>query len=186
MSAFVDLICAKGSLVTALRILLRPGWSLCRRVAIHDLDRHVVVACEDKKPDRIGLVNLPVCALLFERGQPPCSDKSLTDAITSTAIFSSLALAGQRHCGHADERRHHAKRKQLFHVRLLVTRVSRLLTFERSHIDRKAILHIGLEQSLVSFVDFLDRDDFDIGGDVVLPAEIEHLLSFGDAADVRA
>ena len=40
--------------------------------------------------------------------------------------------------------------------------------FERSHIDREAVLHIGLEQSLVGFVDLLDRDDFDIGGDVVL------------------
>ena len=57
---------------------------------------------------------------------------------------------------------------------------------ERSHIDGEAVLHIGLEQSLVGFVDLLDRDDFDIGGDVVLAAEIEHLLSFGDAADVRA
>jgi hypothetical protein len=60
------------------------------------------------------------------------------------------------------------------------------LRFERTHVDRKAVLHIGLEQSIVGFVDLLDRDDFDIGGDVVLRAEIEHLLSFGDAADARA
>jgi hypothetical protein len=60
------------------------------------------------------------------------------------------------------------------------------LRFERSHVDGKAVLHIGLEQSIVGFVDLLDRDDFDLGGDVVLPAEIEHLLSFGDAADARA
>ena len=59
------------------------------------------------------------------------------------------------------------------------------LRFERSHVDGKAVLHIGLEQSIVGFVDLLDRDDFDRGGDVVLPAEIEHLLSFGDAADAR-
>src|SRR5208282_5339162 len=59
-----------------------------------------------------------------------------------------------------------------------------LLRLERSHIDREAVLDIGPEQSLVSFVHLLDRDDFNIGGDVVLPAEIEHLLSFGDAANV--
>jgi predicted permease len=55
----------------------------------------------------------------------------------------------------------------------------RLLGFERSHIDREAVLHIGLEQSLVGFVDLLDRDDFDIGGDVVRAAKIEHLLGLG-------
>src|SRR5882724_6951514 len=58
--------------------------------------------------------------------------------------------------------------------------------FERSHVDRETVLHIGLEQSLVGFVDFLDRNNFDIGGDVMLAAKIEHLLSFGDAADGRA
>ena len=31
----------------------------------------------------------------------------------------------------------------------------RLLSFERSHIDREAVFHIGLEQSLVSLVDLL-------------------------------
>src|SRR5579864_6802431 len=60
------------------------------------------------------------------------------------------------------------------------------LGFERCHVDGEAVLHIRLEQSLVGFVDLLDWDDFDIGGDVVLAAKIEHLLSFGDAADVRA
>ena len=61
-----------------------------------------------------------------------------------------------------------------------------LLRFERSHVDGEAILHIGLEQPLVSFVDLLDRDHFDVGGDVVLAAKIEHLLGFGNAADGRA
>src|SRR5208337_579758 len=63
---------------------------------------------------------------------------------------------------------------------------NRLLRFERSHIDREAVLHIGLEQSFVGFVDLFDRDDFDIGGDVMCAAEIEHLLGLGDAADERA
>src|ERR1700736_1006824 len=57
---------------------------------------------------------------------------------------------------------------------------------ERSHVDREAVLHVRLEQSLVSLVDFLDRNDFDIGRDVMLAAKIEHLLGFGDATDGRA
>ena len=43
-----------------------------------------------------------------------------------------------------------------------------------------------LSSLLVGFVDLLDGDDFDVGGDVVLAAEVEHLLGFGDAADGRA
>jgi len=39
---------------------------------------------------------------------------------------------------------------------------------------------------LVSFVDFLDRDYFNVSGDVMLSAKIEHLLGFRDAADGRA
>src|ERR1017187_10299086 len=60
-----------------------------------------------------------------------------------------------------------------------------LLRSERSHINREAVLHIGLEQSLVGFVDLLDGDDFDIGGDVMCRAKVEHLLGLRDAADVR-
>jgi hypothetical protein len=48
---------------------------------------------------------------------------------------------------------------------------------------REAVLHIGVEQLLVSFVDLLDGDDFDIGGDVVRTAEVQHLLCFRDAAN---
>ena len=43
-----------------------------------------------------------------------------------------------------------------------------------------------LSQPLVGFVDLLDRNDLDVGGDVVLAAEVEHLLGFGEAADERA
>src|SRR5438132_2341189 len=57
-----------------------------------------------------------------------------------------------------------------------------LLRLKRNHIDGEAVLHIGLEQSFVGFVDLPDGDDFDIGSDVVLAAEVEHLLGFGDAA----
>src|SRR5687767_2980182 len=58
-----------------------------------------------------------------------------------------------------------------------------LLRLQRSHVDREAILHIGLRHPLISFIDLLNRDDFHIRRDVVLAREIEHLLSFRDAAD---
>ena len=40
-----------------------------------------------------------------------------------------------------------------------------------------------LSNRLVRFVDLLDGNHFDIGGDVVLAAKIEHLLRLGDSAD---
>ena len=58
-----------------------------------------------------------------------------------------------------------------------------LFRFERSHIDGEAVLHIGLDQSVVGFVDLLDGDEFDIGSDVVRPAKVEHLLGLRDTAD---
>src|SRR5881398_3595006 len=60
------------------------------------------------------------------------------------------------------------------------------LRFKRGHVDREAVLHVGLEQSFVSFVDLLDGNDFDVGSNVVGAAKIEHLLRFGDAANHRA
>ena len=54
--------------------------------------------------------------------------------------------------------------------------VMRSVRFERSHVDAEAVLHIGLEQLLVGFVDLLDGDDLDIGGDVVVPTKVKHLL----------
>src|SRR2546427_13245546 len=60
-----------------------------------------------------------------------------------------------------------------------------LFGFERSHVDGEAVFHIGLEQSIVSLVDFLNRDDFKIRGDVVLPAEIAHLLRITTAPTRR-
>src|SRR5271165_551632 len=85
----VDLVRAKRGLVAALRILLRPSMSLCLRVAFHHLDRHVAVAGEDKQPGRIGLVNFPVWAFLFERGQPPRSDKPVPDTVIPTAVLAA-------------------------------------------------------------------------------------------------
>jgi hypothetical protein len=39
---------------------------------------------------------------------------------------------------------------------------------------------------LIGFIDLLDGDQFDVGGDVVLPTELEHLLGFPDPANQRA
>ena len=61
-----------------------------------------------------------------------------------------------------------------------------LLRFEGGHVDGEAVLHVGLEQSLVGLIDLLDGDDFDIGGDVVLTAKVQHLLGFRDAANGRS
>src|SRR6185369_4539902 len=56
-------------------------------------------------------------------------------------------------------------------------------SLERRHIDREPVLHIRLRQSLVSFVDLLNRNNFDVRGDVVFAAEVEHLLRLAQAAD---
>src|SRR3569833_891390 len=53
---------------------------------------------------------------------------------------------------------------------------------ERAHVDDEAVLHILLEHALEGFIDLLDRDDFDVSGDVVPAAVLEHLLGFGHAA----
>src|SRR4029079_6681080 len=44
---------------------------------------------------------------------------------------------------------------------------------ERRHIDREAVLHVGLEQPFVGFVDLLDGNDLDVRGQVMRPAEVE-------------
>jgi len=43
-----------------------------------------------------------------------------------------------------------------------------------------------LKESLIASFSFLDGDDFDIGSDIVLAAEVEHLLRFFNTADGRA
>src|SRR6516225_8741557 len=64
--------------------------------------------------------------------------------------------------------------------------IASLFRFQRSHVDGEPVLHIGFEQSLVCFVDFLNRNDFDFSSDVMFAAKIEHLLRLGDASDGRA
>src|SRR5262245_57390043 len=54
---------------------------------------------------------------------------------------------------------------------------------QRLHVDHEAVLHVALGQALVGLVDLLDRDQLDVGAEVVLGAEVEHLLRLADAAD---
>src|SRR5262245_52678065 len=103
VSVFVDLIGAKRSLVPALHILHRPSLASCLRVAIHDLDRHVALAREDKQPRTVGTVNFPICIRLFEPGQPPRSHKPVSDALIATAILAF----GERHYDHTDKQGHY-------------------------------------------------------------------------------
>src|SRR5260370_10514041 len=56
------------------------------------------------------------------------------------------------------------------------------LGFERCHVNREAVLHVGFEQSLVSFVDFLNWDDFHIGGDLFFSPAARHLLGLRASA----
>ena len=63
------------------------------------------------------------------------------------------------------------------------TRRSRSLGFERSHVDDEAVFYIALEHAFVGVVDLIHPDHFDIAGDIVLSAEIEHLLCFRNATD---
>src|SRR6202035_1251826 len=53
------------------------------------------------------------------------------------------------------------------------------------HVDHEAVFYVCLQESVVSFIDFLDRDDFHVRSNVVCTAEVEHLLSLGDAANGR-
>src|SRR5690625_2546199 len=59
------------------------------------------------------------------------------------------------------------------------------LRFERSHIDDESVFHIAFEHPFVSFVDLVHTDHFDVGGDSMFAAEIEHLLRFGNSGDHR-
>jgi hypothetical protein len=86
----------------------------------------------DKQPGTVSPVNFPVCAFLFEPGQPPRSVEASPEALISTAILA----AGHRHCGHTDKQRRYAERKQFFDVRLLVTRISLRGQFASSEAGR--------------------------------------------------
>src|ERR1035441_2306827 len=100
------------------------------------------------------------------------------------------ALRSKNEAGNlsSPSRRHHTTRRRsprrLWSLEPTYRVVFVLLRFERSHVDREAVLHIGPEQSLVGFVDLLDRDHLNIRREVVRSAKVQHLLGLGDAADI--
>jgi hypothetical protein len=50
---------------------------------------------------------------------------------------------------------------------------------KRAHVDHKAVLRALTQHPFVGFVDPMDGNDFDIGGDVVLAAAVGHLARPG-------
>ena len=63
---------------------------------------------------------------------------------------------------------------------------SLLLLFEGGHVDDVAEADFAVFDLFIGVVDVLDVEHLDVGGDVVLGAEVEDLLGFGDAADEGA
>ena len=57
---------------------------------------------------------------------------------------------------------------------------------ERGGVDDVAVAHVGGDDVVVSLGDVLTTNHFDLRDDAVLSAEVEHLLGFGDAADLGA
>ena len=56
---------------------------------------------------------------------------------------------------------------------------------EASEVDNEAVSYVGLQHTLIRFVDLLNGDDLDVSGDAMIAAEVQHLLRFADAADRR-
>jgi hypothetical protein len=59
-------------------------------------------------------------------------------------------------------------------------------SFEGGHVNDEAEFHVVLQEAVVGFVNLLDGDEFDVAGDVMVAAKIEHFLRFANAADERA
>ena len=49
--------------------------------------------------------------------------------------------------------------------------------------DDEAVFHVALHQTIISLVNLLDGDEFDVGSDVVLGGEIQHLPGFVQATN---
>src|ERR1700674_288668 len=58
----------------------------------------------------------------------------------------------------------------------------RWFTVERCHVDHEPIANVSTLHPVERLVDILDRDDFTVRQDVLLGAEIEHLLCLRNAA----
>src|SRR6185503_9026525 len=66
-------------------------------------------------------------------------------------------------------------RKRVGPRALRMTAVVKACLLERGHVDDEAVFHILLEHAFEGFIDLLDGDDFDVSGDVVPAAVLEHL-----------
>src|SRR5881275_2809074 len=64
--------------------------------------------------------------------------------------------------------------------------ISILLSPQARRVDHKAIAHIAPLHTLVSVIDLVSLDNFDVGDDSVLLAVVEHLLRLGNPAYVGA
>src|SRR5262245_60079037 len=58
-----------------------------------------------------------------------------------------------------------------------------MVSAQRCHVDHEAVLHVAFEEARICLGDLLDRDLLDIGGDALLATEVQHFLSFANAAD---
>src|SRR6267154_765791 len=58
-----------------------------------------------------------------------------------------------------------------------------LQLLQRGHVNDEAVFYVALKETGVGVVDLLDADFFDVRGDAVFGAEIEHLLGFANAAN---
>ncbi len=56
------------------------------------------------------------------------------------------------------------------------------LELKRLDIEHKAVLHIALDDAVPGFIQLGEAGHLDVGGDPLLSAEFEHLLSLGNAA----
>lgn len=57
------------------------------------------------------------------------------------------------------------------------------LIFQRSQIYYKTVFYVAFQQAFICFVDLLNVNHFNVCNDIVLAAEIEHFLGFGNSAD---
>ena len=80
---------------------------------------------------------------------------------------------------------HHASKMPAFPATFNPNASRSKLPGQTRAIDDETVLHIALQHSLVSLVDCIGADHFDIRDDAVLGAKIEHLLCFRNPADHR-
>jgi hypothetical protein len=52
-----------------------------------------------------------------------------------------------------------------------------------ARVNDEAVPYVGGQYALVGVVNFLGRDDFDLGSELVFGAEVEHVLGLADTAD---